>query len=331
MSVNERKAFVSKIEAAQENFKIIRESREKIGNLNGAIEYLEEENKRIKQPNEPNYQNVYDNKLKSLTEEYDKTHKPKKPHIISFFVWLTIIVSTVCLLVFFSEFETWSQVSDAFKIIFLVGILPIFLLFLNILSIILYKPRLNNYLKNNKARLLEIEKFKPEAEKAVERSREFYRTSCVKYEECLVGFEKIERYRIQWRDLRALIKRKEAELSEFFDEMQTPQEYRNEYSVIVIKSYFESNESDVDSDKKCVIEFFDQVYIKILQDDQEEEFQSLARRNINSDFARMDAEVRAMREAEAEKQRRKWAKEEEERKAEEYKKLEKFAEIVDNQ
>ncbi len=317
MSADERKVFISKIETAQANFKTIEESRNKISNLCGAIECLEEENKKIKQPTEPNYQNVYDNKIKSLTEEYDETHKPKRPYFNGSVFWWILFLSFPCIAAALSRFGYLAEANDGEKIVLFcaiaVGLIPIVVLILNIISIISYKPRLNSYLKNNKARLLEIEKFKSKAEKAVERSREFYRDSCEKYKENLVNLEKIERYRSQWKDLGKLIKEKEAELIEFFDEMQMPKEYCDVQHLKLMNTYFVKYAKEIDLDEITALEVLQIAYNDFRKTDDEIEIVELAKRQINRKIAEEERKEREKRLKEEAVQRRIREREEKER------------------
>lgn len=341
MNAKESKHFEQRLEAAEEAFKTLNENKKKIKELSWAIEELKDNLKYPSEPNQPSSEYFYDKAMKKHMDEYDDSHKPKEHYMTEGIGWwilfLTLPFVGACF-AYFNGGDTIQDMASLEKILFIalcvVGPIPVIVFLVDIFLIISYKPRLNSYFKKNRKRLQEIENYKPKAEKSAAMEYAKYERKCEEYKIQLAKYnedsEKINRYNNKYAELKKAVKENEALLSEIFDELNTPKEYRDEHHLSLIKTMFLVDLSSLTAET-TVADSLQHAYDVFRESDEEYEIAQLANRRMNREIEKINAERAARLAAKLEKEEDERRKREEAQKRKEWEELDKWAEIVESQ
>ena len=347
MSKQEVKAFEEKLNLVEKTFEGITENNARISKLDGAIACLREERNDACEPDIPNYQRIFEKKIKKLTDEYDEKHRPKDNYMPEGIGWwllfLTLPFIIACYSFFVEKGATIGKDVMIFFVAFAIGaVIPVVVFLVSLYLIITHKARVKHYIKRNRKRLKEMEAYKSEAEKEVHKARAGYEKKCAQYQKELAQDreidEKIERYRRQKAELSKTVKDDTAVLKALFDELQTPEEYRSPPFLTAMKIYFHADEKAIETGKMTALESLQEAYKAFRKTEEDAEIDQLANRHaarqeekIRKLRAEHLAEINARREAEREKAERERREREEAEKIKRWNELDKWAEEVNAQ
>lgn len=339
MSKKDRKYFEQRLEQAEESFKTMSESKKKANELSWALAELRDGHKLPNSPKKPDYQKVFDEKVNRLAQRYDEKNQPKKCYMPDGLFWwilfLTLPFAGACV-AYFND-NSMDMMGLVEKILFIalciVGPIPAIVFVVDICRIISYRPRVKHYLKRNRKRLAEIEKFKVDAEKEVKRAQGKYENDCEDYQREIEKYnedeKKIERYTKRMEENRNAVSECESFLAQFFDEMDTPKEYRDEHHLGLIKLMF-SVDSSV-APETSPADSFKHAYGVFREGDEEYEIAQLANRRMNREREAIRAERAEREAAKREKEEKERREKEEAEKLKRWKELDDWADVVNAQ
>lgn len=347
MSKEDAKAFEAKLKLIEKTYESIDENKKSISKLNGAIACLQEERHDSRRPYLPTYEMAFDKELKRLTDKYDEDHTPEKvympDHLIWWFVFLTLPFALACFSYFVDQKETITREGMYIFVPFgIAAVIPVIVFFVSLYLIISHKGRVKRYFKRNRKRLKAIESFKPDAEKVAQKAKAEADRKYAEYQRGLAENQKIdaqiERYCQQKAELNKTIRDDTAIIKALFDELQTPEGFRNANYLIAIQAHFYIDKEAIVAGKMTAMESLQASYQSLRKTEEDYEIEQLARRHaareqakINAERSRHQAEIRAREEAKREKEERERREREEEAKRKRWKELDDWADIVNNQ
>lgn len=347
MSKEEVKSFAAKLDLIEKTYKHVNEKKKSISKLDSAIACLQEERHDSRRPNLPTYEMAFDKELKRLTDKYDKDHTPKKvympEHLIWWFLFLTLPFVLACISYFIDQNETIPKEGLLIFILFgIAAVIPVIVFFVSLYLIISRKGRVKRYFKRNRKRLKAIESFKPDAEKAAQKAKAESDRKYAEYQRAQAENQRIdaqiERYRLQKAELNKNVRDDNAVIAALFDELQTPEDFRNENYLIAMQVHFHLDEKAIAAGKMTAMESMQASYQSLRKTEEDYEIEQLAQRQAarerakaNALWAQRQAEFRAREDAKREEEDRERREREEAAKRKKWKELDDWAYYVENQ
>lgn len=347
MSVQEAKVIESKLNLLEKTYESINENKKSISKLDGAIACLQEERYDSRRPNLPTYEMAFDKELKRLTDKYDKDHTPKKVYMPEGIGWwllfLTLPFAITCYSFFIEKGATIGKDVMIFFVAFAIGAtIPVIVFLVSLYLMISYKARVKGYFKRNRKRLKAIKTFTPDAEKAAQKAKAEADRKYAEYQREQAENQKIdaqiERYCQQKAELNKTVRDDTAIIKALFDELQTPEEFRNANYLIAIQAHFYIDKEAIVAGKMTAMESLQEAYKSLRKTEEDFEIEQLAQRHADREKAKINklraqhqAEVNARLEAKREKEERERREREEAAKIERWKELDKWWEVVEAQ
>lgn len=347
MSKEEVKAFEAKLKLLEKTYESVNENKTSISKLDGAIACLREERCDSRRPNLPTYEMAFDKELKRLTDKYDKDHTPKEVYMPEGIGWwllfLTLPFVLTCYSYFIDKGATIGKDVMIFFVAFAIGAtIPVIVFLVSLYLMISYKARVKGYFKRNRKRLKAIKSFTPDAEKAAQKAKAEADRKYAEYQRKQAENQKIdaqiERYCQQKAELNKTVRDDTAIIKALFDELQTPEEFRNANYLIAIQAHFYIDKEAIVAGKMTAMESLQASYQSLRKTEEAFEIEQLAQRHADREKAKIDklraqhqAEVKARLDAKREKEERERREREQAAKIERWKELDKWWEGVEAQ
>ncbi len=351
MGIQERKNLEEKLESASKYIESIDKNKGKLCELENAIKYLSDKIKPASKPHKRDENVIYREQVTDKIAAYDKLHQPQKPtlrlpSIKAIIAMLTAVIFFVVLFtidnckIWFILVQDWQETTPEARAFFIalcvaIVLIPLIILTSKIYLIVTYDKKVEKYFSNNPERAKQLEDLEANAKREIAASLKRYLQMKSQYEQKVKENaevdEKLAHYEAQRKALEKSVELESTQLAALFDEIEMPEEYRDDKHLQMTRLFLLADTMKIDADTLTASESLQNAYNVFRRSDEEYEIKMLASLQVQKELAR----ERAAREREtiermAENQRR----QDEINKRideEENKRLEHHQYIIDNQ